>query len=223
MTKMDHQKIGAIVRAIREGNDLWDELFAAIKIHKTQMTNKYYRRVAQYCDIADVIGAYDDSVLRTVSTIEEDTEHYFIGILSKVFMNKINTMYTFFSLPKRKFNAETIPLLCNNGEEFENAEAVICNDSSKEQDYFELTQSITHTLTKYCEQGEKERANGVLIMAEMQCIDLTQEERKDLLMKAVPDGTSWDSCRKKLSRAKKSFKEFYLSVTTASENGFVIV
>lgn len=223
MSKLDHEKIGELVRDIREGKDLWDQLFSEIDLHRTQMTSKYYHRVVQYCAMEDVIGAYDDSVLRTVNTIESDTESYFIGMLSKVFINKVNAMYTFYSLPKRKFNAETIPLVCSADGEFENPDAVICDDSFIQQEYFETAQSIVSALNQYCEKGEKEKANGILIQAEMQCIDLTQEERKAFLMSVVPQGTSWDSCRQKLSRAKKSFKEFYLSVTTASENGFVIV
>lgn len=223
MSKLNHEKIGEIVREIRAGNDLWDQLFVEIKMHRAQMTSKYYHRVAQYCAIEDVIGAYDDSVWRTVNTIESDTENYFIGMLSKVFINKVNAMHTFYSLPKRKFNAETIPLTCSTDGEFENPDAVICDDSCKQQEYFEMAQSIISALKQYCEKGEKEKANGILIQAEMQCIDLTQEERKEFLMSKVPQGTSWDSCRQKLSRAKKSFKEFYLSVTTANENGFVIV
>lgn len=220
-------EINRTVQQIQAGElHQWNSLYAALSTHKKKMVNSYCRKFSATLTTADIEAAYDDCLMIAVEKFDSEASDCFEAFLSTLFIKRIYKLQEYATRKKRGWTVEAdssadesqtrkrclVESLnaitqSSDGQQLELGAAIpdmetvhLINERVDAEMTVELLQSYA--------TNKKRHEQAKLIAVEMNCFDLAQAERRNLLMSVVSEGTSEASMRKKLQRAKADFKLF---------------
>lgn len=220
----NYEMVTCIAKEIAAGKDSWQELMHELDDHKKMMCRKYHAYLSKFCTYEDIVAVYDDCVMDTIQEMRvSHTENYLV-LLSVAVKARIINLWKHCTRKKRStqivINGDTVHIVPESLNAQISADeksiALQIKDQTTENElrYIELVDQLTSQIQQFAKKGSREKEQAKLLLVELECALYDFSDGKERLLCVLPAGTKWDSCRQKLSRAKKSFREFCNSVTT---------
>lgn len=203
--------ITPLVKEIQAGNtDKWTDLFNELKRHRASRVRKFKEDLKGFATLADVEARYDDLLMDAVNRFDSDLIDNFVRYFNGVLKTSMYQLSRDANAKKRVLNYTSVygdePVSSANSDSnmtiFDNIENPI-----NQYEVVETGISLHSILSEYSEQSEKTKLNADLIVAAALTEEGT-EERKAMMLKLLPEGTSWATARQKLSRARADLKGF---------------
>lgn len=210
MNKLQEAAATEMVKEIQGGNEgLWTELFINLTEHRKASINNLHSTSLKGIDRHEIEAFYDDTLMETVRTFDADKADNYVKYLWQILKLRVGTLLkgnngkqvTFEGSAKR-FESDST---ANHSEHELIADTAVAQDFTQLED----AEYLTGLLEGYVQDAKaKQLVNCQLIVAHMQGHDLLDGDRRDLVLSVLPEGTTWDTARRRLNRARQDFAEY---------------
>lgn len=214
----NYEVVTCIAKEIAEGKDRWQELMRELDAHKKMMCRKYHAYLSKFCSYEDIVATYEDCIIDTIPRLSSEVENY-ITLLSVSFKTRIIDLHKYYTRQKRAVWVETSEetYICDikslnmldASTNMEYGDLIADEGSVSQYEVVETLIQLQTAIKQFALLGNTQKEQAALLMVELSSACSGNVDRKQELLAVLPDGTSWDSCRQKLKRAKDKFKLFY--------------
>lgn len=223
---INEDRINSIVKSITESSgdafhtdNLWSDLFHELDGHKKYTCRKLVSTCSSTLDRWSSEALYEDAVMGAVLVFTEKTSINFMAVLQVKIKDRLFLHRRSNFADKRVANWNDTVEIDGYFSEGDGKEYTVQTVDDKATDLLsdvEETISFKSLLEDY-KAVLSERLNEQLLILEVLVnnSEYSVSENKENILSVLPEGTTWVAARKKLERARKSFREFYIKQNIA--------